>query len=529
MSRVLVPCHVKSTVALQVGDMRTSQGRPGVLVVDVTFPNVAPFELQEIMFKNYYTAFLSIRVRQQTPLHTPSKWVTCLRDYCLMPDPHSEEGAQEYVSLFKHQMLCDMTRVLELRLILRQPSPLWLSFTVEELQIYQQGPKSPSLTFPKWLSHPVSNEQPIPRLEGLPDPSRVSSEVQQMWALTEMIRASHSSTRIGRFDDVLRRTPLYDFHLAHGGKMVAFAGWSLPVQYRDSHVVSHLHTRQHCSLFDVSHMLQTKIFGRDRVKLMESIVVGDIAELKPNQDKVKEFQNRGSDVGLEVIDNALLALQGPAAAQVLQAGVTDDLRKLPFMTSAVMEVFGVAGCRVTRCGYTGEDGVEISVPAGGAVHLATALLKNPEVKLAGLAARDSLRLEAGLCLYGNDIDEHTTPVEGSLGWTLGKRRRIAMDFPGAKIIVPQLKGEVQKRRVGLICEGAPMRAHSPILSTEGTVIGTVTSGCPSPSLKKNVAMGYVPFKYSRPGTQLLVEVRRKQQMTVVSKMPFVPTNYYTLK
>uniref|UniRef100_M0R9I6 Aminomethyltransferase, mitochondrial n=1 Tax=Rattus norvegicus TaxID=10116 RepID=M0R9I6_RAT len=369
--------------------------------------------------------------------------------------------------------------------------------------------------------------------------------------------------------DGLRRTPLYDFHLAHGGKMVAFAGWSLPVQYRDSHVDSHLHTRRHCSLFDVSHMLQTKIFGCDRVRLMENIVVGDIAELRPNQvgpfyffsmgvsrheptrilflffivlqqqtlmcfcfmfqDKVKEFQNRGLDVGLEVVDNALLALQGPTAAQVLQAGVTDDMRKLPFMTSAVMEVFGVSGCRVTRCGYTGEDGVEISVPAAGAVHLATALLKNPEVKLAGLAARDSLRLEAGLCLYGNDIDEHTTPVEGSLSWTLGKRRRVAMDFPGAKIIIPQLKGEVQRRRVGLICEGAPMRAHSPILNTEGAVIGTVTSGCPSPSLKKNVAMGYVAFKYSRPGTQLLVEVRRKQQMTVVSKMPFVPTKYYTLK
>ncbi|EDL77186.1 nicolin 1 [Rattus norvegicus] len=148
MSRVVVPCHVKSTVALQVGDMRTSQGRPGVLVVDVTFPNVAPFELQEITFKNYYTAFLSIRVRQQTLMHTPAKWVTCLRDYCLMPDPHSEEGAQEYVSLFKHQMLCDMNRILELRLILRQPSPLWLSFSVEELQIYQQGPKAT----PPWLS-----------------------------------------------------------------------------------------------------------------------------------------------------------------------------------------------------------------------------------------------------------------------------------------------------------------------------------------------------------------------------------------
>ncbi|XP_057168082.1 nicolin-1 isoform X1 [Ursus arctos] len=168
MSRVSVPCHVKGTVALQVGDVRTSQGRPGVLVIDVTFPSVAPFELQEIMFKNYYTAFLSIRVRQHTSTHTPAKWVTCLRDYCLMPDPHSEEGAQEYVSLFKHQMLCDMARVLELRLILRQPSPLWLSFTVEELQIYQQGPKSPSMTFPKWLSHPVPCEQPAPLIEVSP-------------------------------------------------------------------------------------------------------------------------------------------------------------------------------------------------------------------------------------------------------------------------------------------------------------------------------------------------------------------------
>ncbi|XP_006873666.1 PREDICTED: aminomethyltransferase, mitochondrial isoform X3 [Chrysochloris asiatica] len=318
---------------------------------------------------------------------------------------------------------------------------------------------------------------------------------------------------------------------------------------------------------------QTKILGCDRVKLMESLVVGDIAELRSNQgtlslftneaggilddlivtntseghlyvvsnagcrdkdlalmqDKVRELQNMGSDVGLEVVDNALLALQGPTAVQVLQAGVTDDLRKLPFMTSAVMEVFGVSHCRVTRCGYTGEDGVEISVPASGAVHLAATLLENPEVKLAGLAARDSLRLEAGLCLYGNDIDEHTTPVEGSLSWTLGKRRRTAMDFPGAKVIVPQLKGKVQRRRVGLICEGPPMRAHSPILSVEGTVIGTVTSGSPSPSLKKNVAMGYVPYQYSRPGTLVLVEVRRKQQEAVVSKMPFVPTSYYTLK
>uniref|UniRef100_A0A8C0NNN8 Aminomethyltransferase, mitochondrial n=1 Tax=Canis lupus familiaris TaxID=9615 RepID=A0A8C0NNN8_CANLF len=316
-------------------------------------------------------------------------------------------------------------------------------------------------------------------------------------------------------------TPLYDFHPAHGRKMAALAGWSLPVQYQDSHVDSHLHTLQHCSFFDVSHMLQTKILGCDRVKLMESLVVGDIAELRPNQGtlllftnkaggikddlivtsaseghlyvlsnagcwdkdlaliqgKVRELQNMGNDVSLEVVDNALLALQGPTAAQVLQAGVADDLKKLPFITSAVMEVFGVSGCSVTRYGHTGENGVGISVPAAAAVHLAAALLENPEVKLAGLAARDSLRLEAGLCLYGSDIDEHTTPVEGSLSWTLGK----------------------------------------------------LTSGCPSPFLKKNVAMGYMPSEYSRPGTPLLIEVWQKQQMAVVSKMPFVTTNYYTLK
>uniref|UniRef100_A0A8C5L2E7 Aminomethyltransferase, mitochondrial n=1 Tax=Jaculus jaculus TaxID=51337 RepID=A0A8C5L2E7_JACJA len=302
--------------------------------------------------------------------------------------------------------------------------------------------------------------------------------------------------------------------------MVAFAGWSLPVQYRDSHVESHVHTRRHCSLFGVSHMLQTKIFGCDRVKLLETggilddLIVTNTTEghlyvvsnagcwdkdLALMQDKVKEFQNRGSAVGLEVIDNALLALQGPTAA-----GVADDLRKLPFRTSAVMEVFGVSGCPVTHCGYTGKDGVEISVPTSEAVHLATALLENPEVKLAGLAARDSLHLEAGLCLYGNDIDEHTTPGEGSLGWTLGKRRRAIMDFPGAKVIVPQLKGEVQRRRVGLICEGVPTWAHRPILSMEGTMIGTVTRGCPSPCLKKNVAMGYVPSKYT--GTRISIHL-----------------------
>ncbi|XP_053151854.1 aminomethyltransferase, mitochondrial isoform X2 [Hemicordylus capensis] len=319
----------------------------------------------------------------------------------------------------------------------------------------------------------------------------------------------------------LKQTPLYDFHRHHGGKMVAFAGWSLPVQYTHSHLESHLHTRQHCSLFDVSHMLQTKIFGRDRVKVLESLVVGDIAELKPNQgtlslftnekggiiddlivtsteeehlnvvsnagcvdkdlalmqNKVKEMKAAGCDVDLEVSDNALLALQGPAMARVLQPGVSDNLAKLPFMSSAVMGVFGVQGCRVTRCGYTGEDGVEISVPASRAVELAELLLRDPSVWLAGLAARDSLRLEAGLCLYGNDIDENTTPVEASLIWTLGE----------------------------------------------------VTSGCPSPCLQKNIAMGYVESEHSKLSTALTVEVRKKNCPALVTKMPFVSTHYYTVK
>uniref|UniRef100_A0A8C8S086 Aminomethyltransferase n=1 Tax=Pelusios castaneus TaxID=367368 RepID=A0A8C8S086_9SAUR len=247
------------------------------------------------------------------------------------------------------------------------------------------------------------------------------------------------------------------------------------------------------------------------------------------QGRAQELQAAGYDVHLEVSENALLALQGPLAAQVLQKGVSGDLTKLPFMSSAVMAVFGVPDCRVTRCGYTGEDGVEISVPVGCAVELAELLLRDPQVQLAGLAARDSLRLEAGLCLYGNDIDETTTPVEAALVWTLGKRRRVAMDFPGAAIIVPQIKGKVKRKRVGLTSVGPPIRAHMPILSPEGRPIGEVTSGCPSPCLKKNVAMGYVESEHSRAGTVLAVEVRKKSCPALITKMPFVPTRYYTLK
>lgn len=368
----------------------------------------------------------------------------------------------------------------------------------------------------------------------------------------------------------LKKTPLFDFHRASGGKMVEFAGWSMPVQYTDSHISSHMHTRQHCSLFDVSHMLQTKVHGKDRVKFMESLVVADVAELKDNQGtlslftndkggiiddlivtktdqtylyvvsnagcadkdsahmkaRLAEFKSAGLDVDLEFLDDALIAVQGPSMSRVLQEGVKDNLKKLTFMFSAVTTAFGVP-CRITRCGYTGEDGVEISVPSSRVVELTEKLLSNPEVKLAGLGARDSLRLEAGLCLYGNDIDETTTPVEATLVWTIGKRRRQTRDFPGADIIVPQIKNKTQKKRVGLVSTGPPVRPHTPILSSDGTVIGEVTSGCPSPCLKKNVAMGYVDSAFSKNGTQIQVEVRKKAIPATVSKMPFVPTTYYT--
>ncbi|KFO75976.1 hypothetical protein N303_15587, partial [Cuculus canorus] len=318
---------------------------------------------------------------------------------------------------------------------------------------------------------------------------------------------------------------------------------------------------------------QTRVHGRDRVRFVQSLVVGDIAELRPGQGtltlltnekggiiddlivtntledylyivsnagcadkdlaimkgRAAELQAAGCDIHLEVLDNALLALQGPSTAQVLQAGLSDDLAKLSFMNSITTTVFGVPGCRVTRCGYTGEDGVEISVPAGRAVELAKQLLDIPEVWPAGLAARDSLRLEAGLCLYGNDIDETTTPVEAGLLWTLGKRRRVAMDFPGATIIMAQVKEKPKRKRVGLTSVGPPIRPHTAILGPEGTPVGTVTSGCPSPSLGKNIAMGYVETAHSRAGTTLAVEVRKKQHPALVTKMPFVPTQYYMAK
>jgi len=311
-------------------------------------------------------------------------------------------------------------------------------------------------------------------------------------------------------------TPLHDFHVAQGGKMVDFAGYRLPVQYSDLGIsASHLHTRKHCSLFDVSHMLQSKVHGKDRINFMESLTVADVAGLKTNQGslsvfilpnggivddlivtkadnhlyvvsnagrreqdiplmraKEEEMKVEGKDVALELLeDRGLLALQGPTMMQCLQPLTSLPLDNLAFMHSALVEVAGIQ-CRVTRCGYTGEDGVELSCPAGQTEALAQAILASDgQPRLAGLGARDSLRLEAGLCLYGNDIDEGTTPIEGGLAWTVAKPRRVKQDFPGAQVILEQLKNGVSRRRVGLLSRGAPARGSTVVVNAQGEKVG----------------------------------------------------------
>ncbi|KAI8822449.1 uncharacterized protein EV422DRAFT_398827 [Fimicolochytrium jonesii] len=369
-----------------------------------------------------------------------------------------------------------------------------------------------------------------------------------------------------------KRTALYDFHVQNGGKMVEFAGWDMPVQYEGLGVLqSHLWTRQKASLFDVSHMLQTRWEGKDRIKFIESLIVGDIASLPIGSstlslftntqggiiddtvvnkqddtglyvvsnagcaDKdlahirahLKDFQNKGGDVDVKVLEDAsLVALQGPEAVKVVEEFTGKDLKDFGFMTGRRMEIKGIE-VYISRCGYTGEDGFEISVPHKDAPTLSHHFLSHPSVELAGLGARDSLRLEAGLCLYGHDLNDTTTPVEAALTWTIGKRRRAEGGFVGADVILPQVGKAVPRRRVGLVVEGAPAREGVEVWDKEGkTLIGTVTSGCPSPVLKKNIAMAYVKNGHHKAGTELQVKVRNKFRRAVVEKMPFVPQQYY---
>jgi len=368
----------------------------------------------------------------------------------------------------------------------------------------------------------------------------------------------------------LKKTVLWDLHVANGGKMVPFAGWSMPIQYKDSIMDSTKHCRTGGSIFDVAHMCPVTLTGKDCVSFLESITVADLKGMKAGtgglsvmlnekggviddtviakvsdeelylvlnagcRDKdlahiesyLKPFQAKGGDVTMHVEDErSLIALQGPKAAPALQSMVAGDLSKMYFSDFAFMDVKGIP-CKVTRTGYTGEDGFEISVPDERAVELVEALMACDEVKLCGLGARDSLRLEAGLCLYGNDIEQHISPIEAGLTWTVGKARREACDFVGGEVIKQQLADGVGIRRVGFVTTGAPARQHSKVLDLDGNEIGEITSGGFSPCLGKNIAMGFVPKKMGKAGTELKVQVRNKVNDAVVTKMPFVPAKYY---
>jgi len=340
--------------------------------------------------------------------------------------------------------------------------------------------------------------------------------------------------------------------------MVTFAGWSLPVQYRGT-LAEHAAARTAAALFDVSHMGQVSLTGANEAAALERLVPGDIAGLPPGRQLYTLFLNDEGGItddfmvanygdrlflvvnaacteadiahlrahldGVTVHDDrALLALQGPKAAQVL-ARHAPAAASMRFMDVATLAIGGAA-CWVSRSGYTGEDGYEISVRAADAERVAELLLSAPETVPAGLAARDTLRLEAGLCLYGNDIDVATTPIEAGLGWAIGKRRRQALDFPGAAIIGEQLANGPPRRRVGLVGEGrAPARAGTAIVDCDGAASGTVTSGTFSPTLGSPICMGYVHAGMAADSTSLGLMIRGQRHPARVNKMPFVPHHY----
>ncbi len=371
----------------------------------------------------------------------------------------------------------------------------------------------------------------------------------------------------------LKTTPLDAWHRRLGARMVPFAGYAMPVQYdltgalaarcRGGVMAEHLHTRKAAAIFDVSHMGQARLRGAAAAAALERLVPGDILGLKPNRQRYTLLTNEaggirddfmvanlGPDtlflvvnasrkdddfihiaanlptgVRLDVIeDRALLALQGPQAASVLTA-LAPESAQLRFMGIAALTIAGTS-CLVSRSGYTGEDGFEISVPADQAETLADALLAQEAVVPAGLGARDSLRLEAGLCLYGNDIDELTTPIEAGLTWVIGKRRKLSWDFPGALAIRDQLDNGPSRRRVGIRPDGrAPARAQATIVAPDGTEAGVVTSGGFGPSVNGPIAMGYVRKDLAEDGTALHLIVRGKTLPARVVPLPFIPHRY----
>ncbi|MFT5539144.1 MAG: aminomethyltransferase [Alphaproteobacteria bacterium] len=363
--------------------------------------------------------------------------------------------------------------------------------------------------------------------------------------------------------DVLSRTALHALHLELGAKMVPFAGYDMPVQYPDGILKEHLHCRTHAALFDVSHMGQASITGSGAIAALEALVPGDLVALAPGRMrytmltsaaggiiddlmvtagegrlqvvlnagcKVGDMAHLGAGLGNDVHaelhdDLALLALQGPEAAAVI-ARLAPGAEKLGFMSAAEMAVAGIE-CSVSRSGYTGEDGYELSVPNARAEDLARAFLAEAEVKPAGLGARDTLRLEAGLCLYGHDIDLATTPIEAGLTWTISKRRREAGGFPGAPRILKEIAEGPMRKRVGIRPDGrAPAREGTRVMDASGAEIGTVTSGGFSPNLSVPIAMGYVAAQCAASDTPVSLDVRGRALPARIVPLPFVPHHYH---
>ncbi len=384
-------------------------------------------------------------------------------------------------------------------------------------------------------------------------PSDSDSTGPEIGPIDEMFEATEPET--------LKTTPLDQLHRDLGAKMVPFAGYEMPVQYPAGVMAEHLHCRAAASLFDVSHMGQASLHGEGATAALERLVPSDIAALGPMRQRYTVLTNelggilddlmvarvgerlflvvnssrKDADfrhlighlpegVSLEEHeDRALLALQGPMAAAVFARLAQGSAPG--FMGVSEMAVAGI-DCLVSRSGYTGEDGFEISVPSARAEELARALLAQPEVKPAGLGARDSLRLEAGLCLYGADIDELTTPVEAGLGWVIGKRRREEGGFMGEVVIRDQLKIGPTRARVGIRPDGrAPARALTEIAAADGTRAGGITSGGFSPTLNAPIAMGYVRRDLTAEGTPLDLLVRGQHMPARVVPLPFVPHRY----
>ena len=373
-------------------------------------------------------------------------------------------------------------------------------------------------------------------------------------------------------ETTLDRTPLYALHLRLGGRMVPFAGYEMPVQYPAGIIKEHLHTRTAASLFDVSHMGQIALRPRsggiaDAARALEALVPADILGLTEGRQRYALFTNAaggilddlmvshlGDHLRLVVnaackaadeahlrkhlsqscrveplLDHTLIALQGPKAEAAL-APLAPAIRSMRFMEVRAVTLMDEP-CVISRSGYTGEDGFEISIAAGKAEALCDILLSDENVRPAGLGARDSLRLEAGLCLYGSDLDVQTTPVEAALEWAIAKARRKgerAGQFPGAEVILGQIEHGAPRRRVGLKPEGrAPVRAGAPLFASEeaATPIGAVTSGGFGISLGVPIAMGYVPVAEAVPGQRLFAELHGRREAIDVCELPFVPLDY----